>query len=111
VAFPQGAAKVVAEGEVPLSSDEEEEAAAAAADKQQQQRPLHPDEELEQQQAAEAAEAAAAQQQHSDHEPEDRRPEGTWINALVSELVGTACITCCVLAVLLAERQAVELQL
>jgi hypothetical protein len=75
VAFPKGAAKVVAEGDVPLSDEEDdEEAAAAATDKQQQQqRPLHPDEELEQQQAAEAAEAEAAE--HSDDEP-DHRPEG-----------------------------------
>jgi uncharacterized membrane protein len=78
VAFPKGAAKVVAEGDVPLSDeDDDEAAAAAAADKQQQQqRPLHPDEELEQQQAAEAAEAAAAAAaEHSDDEPE-HRPEG-----------------------------------
>ncbi|WIA29550.1 hypothetical protein OEZ86_012045 [Tetradesmus obliquus] len=77
VAFPRGAAKVVAEGDVPLSEDEDEEAAAAAdKQQQQQQRPLHPDEELEQQQAAEAAEAAAAQQ-HSDDEPDHQRPEAS----------------------------------
>ncbi|KAF6257507.1 cactus-binding C-terminus of cactin protein-domain-containing protein [Scenedesmus sp. NREL 46B-D3] len=80
VAFPKGAAKVVAEGDVPLSEDEADAAAAAEGrpQQQQQQRPLHPDEELEQQQAAEAAEAAAAaEQQHSDDEPEHRRPEAS----------------------------------
>ncbi|KAF8073139.1 hypothetical protein HT031_000800 [Scenedesmus sp. PABB004] len=66
VAFPQGAARIVAEGEdIPLSDSDADEAAGAQQQGKQQQpgqqqpqrRQLHPDEELEQQMAEEEPDA------------------------------------------------------
>jgi hypothetical protein len=67
--LPQGAARIVDEGDVALDDDEDEEAGMQQG--QQTRRVLHPDEEIE---AEEAAAAAAAEQDDAEAGP----GEGVW---------------------------------
>eukprot|EP00878_Enallax_costatus_P024071 GHUV01025659.1.p1 GENE.GHUV01025659.1~~GHUV01025659.1.p1 ORF type:complete len:639 (+),score=216.86 GHUV01025659.1:228-2144(+) len=68
VPLPQGAARIVAEGDVPLSDDDPEQPQQAVSP-QQPKKQLHPDEEMEQQLAADEQ-----QQGEQEEEPEPREP-------------------------------------
>lgn len=73
--LPQGTARIIQEGEMPLSDEDEDQQQqqqqeGSAEQQQQQKRQLHPDEELEQELAVEEQ-----QRDEEEEEPEARREE------------------------------------